>query len=494
MSIKQLILAVGILAASAATAVDDTFPNKDGSGNLLSEDAWGGPVSQNRMKIGAGGTYYADPNGTINGIVIGTTGKVIFDQTKSTQENPLVTLGGGFDIGGKGRNVTFKGGKYDFQNLYTLTYGGYDSYNNNTVLFDGCVITNTKSVLSMTYNGTTLTTWTLTNNAVLHTKGDLKPDYFGNGKTHLYITGGSSVLAEGILKMGVRNDGNVGSVDQKIFVAGAGSQLRFGKKDNASYLSVQFSDCLLDVSDGGSVVHSSNKEFSLGAYTSASNNVIRVRDAGSTANLGTVNFGYTSAASHNRVEALDGANVAISYVGLKDGLDNGFVCSNATITVNNFSQTSATNSYLHVSGDHPHVTLAAANATQQNFKRGFRFIVDLPPNGYTYEDAADCPIKANGQIDGLDATTEFEINGIEEYQKQMIERRIRKAKIKLAYFNSNAYWGQLNTSELKLLDKWNARLPEGAVLSSPNAAAASDRGRTLYLNLEVKLGMMLIFR
>lgn len=493
MSIKQLILAVGILAASAATAVDDTFPNKDGSGNLLSEDAWGGPVSQNRMKIGAGGTYYADPNGTINGIVIGTTGKVIFDQTKSTQENPLVTLGGGFDIGGKGRKVTFKGGKYDFQNLYTLTYGGYDSYNNNTVLFDGCVITNIKSVLSMTYNGTTLTTWTLTNNAVLHTKGDLKPDYFGNGKTHLYITGGSSVLAEGILKMGVRNEGNKGSVEQKIFVSGEGSRLQFGRSGEVSQLSTQFSDVLLEASKGGSIKHV-GKEFVMGAIATASNNIVRVRDPGSSASLGTINFGYTSAASHNRIEALDESSVAITYVNLKDGKGNGFICSNATITVNNFSQTSATNSYLHVSGDHPHVTLTAANATQQNFKRGFRFIVDLPPNGYAYEDAADCPIKANGEIDGLDATTEFEINGIEEYQKKMIERRIRKAKIKLAYFNSNAYWGQLNTSELKLLDKWNARLPEGAVLSSPNAAVVSDRGRTLYLNLEVKLGMMLILR
>lgn len=493
MSIKQVMMAVGILAASVATAVDDTFPNKDGSGNLLSEDAWGGPVSQNRMTIGTGGTYYADPNGTINGIVIGTTGKVIFDQTKSTQEKPLVTMGGSFDIGGTGRKVTFKGGTYDFQNLYTLTYGGYNSYKNNNVLFDGCVVTNVKTSLSMTYNGTDLSTWTLTNNAVLHTKGDLKPDYSGNGKTHLHVTGGSSVWAGGILKMGARNTGDKGSVDQKIFVSGRGSSLRFGESDEGSTLSMQFSDILLEASNGGSIVHS-GRDFTIAATGTASNNVVRVRDAGSSASLGTIYYGYNSASSHNRVEALDGSVVTISTANIKDGSDNGFVCSNATLTINNFSQTSATNSYVHVSGDSPHVTLTAATASRQDFKRGFRFIVDLPPTGYAYADAADCPIKANGKIDGLDATTEFEINGIEEYQKRMIERRVRTERIKIAYLNSNAYWGQLNNSELKLLDKWNARLPEGAVLSSPNAAAASDRGRTLYLDLKVKLGMMLIFR
>ncbi len=291
--------------------------------------------------------------------------------------------------------------------------------------------------------------------------------------------------------MGRRNEGNSGIVDQKVVVSGVGSLLKFGSSSDYSYVGVMYSGVCLEARDGGTVVKT-GKELVIGNAVTASNNVVRAVGAGTMMDLGTIAFGVSSAAHHNRIEALDGATMNVGYISFKSGDSNGMVCSNATLNVTQYVQTSDTNSYLRVQGNHPKAQLSISGK-QYSLKRGFRLIFDLPPDGYAYETADECPVVSYATSDAIDSTTVIEINGIKEYQRGMCRRKLTRERIKLAYLNNNDWWGQINAPMLAI---WNAHLPEGAELSSPMQATDPNdvRGRVLYLTLTAPAGTMVLFR
>lgn len=111
MSIKQLILTVGVLAACVATAASSTFPNSDGSGNIMSRAAWGGAdvPTANTIVVGEG-TYFFDPVGTLGGLKL-SSGTAVFDQTKSTQSDQIMGINGRI-VAADNTTMRFVGGKY----------------------------------------------------------------------------------------------------------------------------------------------------------------------------------------------------------------------------------------------------------------------------------------------------------------------------------------------------------------------------------------------
>lgn len=482
-------LTTGVTMPRQTSAAEANFPNSDGSGNLMSEAAWGGAIpTTDRPKITSSGTYYADPNGTLPGILIGTTGKVVFDMTKSTQAEPKVTMGERFYIGGTGRKVEFIGGTWDFQGQYRIDQGASVLYSDNSVRLDGCNMTNMTHIGFTTWssNNKDATIWTLDNGSTLHTSGNFMPDHSGKSTVYVYVNGGSRVLAGGNLVLGNYANGTstFQTADQRVIVSGTGSLLQFGKSGGESYVGQLYCNSLLEARDGGVILRSDGR-LVLGGGAYATNNVVRATGTGSTATLGDFYFAYNGAASENRVEALDGADVSASYVTFR-GIGNGFTCSNATISIRQFVQHErATNCYVRVQGSSPKVVLSQSGVSQgNNLKQGFRLIFDLPPDGYAYENSGDCPIVANSSATDncLDATTVIEINGIKGYKEGMARRGARKERIKLAYINCTAYYGQSDIDNI--IAGWNAKMPEGATLSTTSRDSA-DRRRSIYL--EVKL-------
>lgn len=491
-------LTTGVTMPHSASAAEAIFPNADGSGNLMSATAWGGAIpTTDRPKITSSGTYYADPNGTLPGILIGTTGKVVFDMTKSTQTEPTVTMSERFYIGGTGRKVEFIGGTWDFQGQYRIDQGQTTLYSGNTVKLDGCNMTNMTHIGFTTWSSqnTEATIWTLDNGSTLHTSGNFTPDHGGRSTVYVYINGGSRILVGGNLVLGNYANGTstFQTADQRVIVSGTGSVLQFGKADGESLVGQIYCNSLLEVRDGGEILRTAGN-FTVGGGAYATNNVVRATGVGSTATLGNLFFGAYGAASNNRVEALDGAEVTASYVTFK-GRDNGFVCSNATITVRQFVQgANATNTFVRVQGNAPKVILSQSGVSQgNNLKQGFRLIFDLPPDGYAYENSGDCPIVANSSATDncLDATTVIEINGIKGYKEGMARRGVRKERIKLAYINCNAYYGQSDIDDI--IAGWNAKMPDGTTLST-TSRDSSDHRRSIYLEVKVDSPTVLSFR
>jgi hypothetical protein len=493
-------IAAGAICPTAATAADVVFPNADASGNLMSATAWGGTVpTTDRPKITKGGTYYADPNGTLAGINIGTTGRVVFDMKKSTQAEPTITMGANFDVSGVGHNVNveFVGGTWDFQGSYRIDKGQWGAYYGNTVRLDGCNMTNMTHI-GFTYaaNGQAPTEWTLDNGSTLHANGNFKPDNDGRSAVHVNVNGGSRILVGDYMMLGY-SSGNISAsqtADQTVIVSGTGSLLRFGKSNNVSYVGEKFCNTLLEARDGGEINRVAG-DFVIGGGAYATNNVVRAVGTGSVATLGNLIFGYSGAASGNRVEALDGAEVTASYVTFSKGRDNGFACSNATITIRQFVQgANVTNSFVHVQGNAPKVILSQSGVTQpNNLKQGFRLIFDLPPDGYAYANAGDCPIVAYSTQpnSGFDATSAIEINGIKEYKAGMARRGVRKERVKLAYIDTSDYYGLSDIDAI--IAGWNATMPEGATLCTTGRNSA-DRNRSIYLEVKLDSPTVLSFR
>lgn len=485
--------AIGFLTVGSGMAADVTFPNADGSGDLMSEAAWNGPVpTADRPKITSAGTYTCSTNGTLPGLTF------TFDGNKTANLNldavRTVKMTGSLYLGAS-KTINFNGGTWDFGGTFGTQRGDYGIVTGVNVVQDGCVITNLSS-FAPCYNPGGLVSWTLKNHSVLHTVGYFRPDDFGNGVVNVLIEDGSCAYAGGALRLGARMSGNRNNVNQFVAVDGVGSFFGFGAANETSYVGQQLCGAYLEVRNGATAKANGTLVVGNGDAepnkSPTSNNVVRVTGAGSTLTTGTVWLGGTANTVDNRFEILDGGRADIAWITWY-GSGNGLICSNGVINVKQTARASGeTNTFVRVRGDHPLVKLSDANVSQANFRNGFRFIVDLPPGGYRYDDASDCPIKSLNEADCVDQTTTFEINGIEAYQERMRAQNVRSERFRLAYIGHNSWYGWFTDAKLA---EWNAKLPEGAVLDSPQSSSAEiGRGRSLYLTIKVKRGFVLVVR
>lgn len=490
----RFVLAVCVvLLMSAAFAADVNFPNSDSSGDLMSEAAWNGPVpASDRPKIASAGTYTCSTNGTLPGLTFTFTGNKTADMNLAADRRVKMT---GHLYLGASKTINFNGGTWDFGGTAGTQAGDYGAVKNVNVVQDACAITNLSN-FAPCYNPSGLVSWKLQNQSVLHTVGYFRPDSSGNGAVNVFIESGSIAYAGGALRLGARNDGNRNDVDQSVVVDGAGTSLGFGASDTTSYVGQQLCGARLEVRNGamakarGTLII--GKGDSVEGKPPTSNNVVRVEGSGSIMSIGTLFVGGSSNTLANRLEVLDGAQVDISYVTWY-GRGNGIICSNGIVNVHqNARSASETNTFVRVQGNRPLVKLSDAGVSQTNYKNGFRFIVDLPEDGYRYDDPDDCPIKSLNSVGCTDETTTFEINGIEAYQERMRRQNVRSERFRIAYIAHNEWNGWLTENKLAEL---NATLPEGAVLDSPQSSDEDiGRGRSLYLTIKVKLGIVLIVR
>lgn len=486
-------VAFGLLTVRPGTAADIAFPNADGSGDLMSATAWGGSIpTTDRPKISAAGSYTCSQDGTLPGLSFGfsnnQTATVTLDADRKIDMTGKLYLG-------SYKTIEFIGGTWDFGERAGIEWGDYGVVKKVSVIQDSCVITNLTTFMP-SYNATELVSWRLTNRSVLHTQGNFKPDYFGNGIYSVRIEDGSSAYAGGILEMGRRNNNNRAAVNQSVVVDGADSTFTFGRAGESSLVGDMLSGAFVEARNGGKVTGKGKIIIGRGnadATAPTTNNVMRAIGSGSSMSLTEVHLGEHANSSSNRIEALDGGQVDISWVSWY-GDGNGLVCSNGVVNIHQSAQyTGNGNSFVRVQGDRPLVKLSDADATQTAFKKGFRFIFDLPANGYQYDSPTDCPIKSLFKNAWDDGTATFEINGLNAYMKRMRAQGVRTERIRLAYFDTNAYDGPLTATRLAAA---NALLPEGVTLSSPGreASASDGIGRSLYLEVTAKLGLVVIFR
>ena len=497
---------LGVLVCTPAQAVvDDEFPNLDGSGDLMSTTAWGGPVSTNRININVEGTYFASTNGTLNGLRINKkNAAVTIDQTKSTETVPIITMGGPITPGDPSsttvvekRRIILKCGIYDFQGANAVSYGNYGMFRGNSYLFDGCVLTNVYAqaggVLAFTHAGAVLTDVTFDNHAALYTTGAFRPDYGYGGLYNVTVKGGSKIVAEGGLVMGLGNPRtSAKSLEQKIFVQGSGTSLLIGSQGKMSWVGQRFADALLEVRDGASMTNRGST-FVIGSYEYATNCVVRASGMETSVFLGETTFGYNGPATDGRVEVLDGASAALGYLSFRSGERHGLIVSNATLSVSQYDQgANASNNYVRVAGSHPRVTLSSGG-TKASFARQFRLIFDLPPCGYEYSEEEVCPIMSYASDNVLfDDTHKVEVNGIDAFLKGMAKRGIYKGRVKLVAIATKQYNGSFPPS---LVEQWNEGLPENARLVAPETPSEfGDRRCVLYLDFNVNAGMVLIVK
>jgi hypothetical protein len=246
-------------------------------------------------------------------------------------------------------------------------------------------------------------------------------------------------------------------------------------------------DNLLSVEDGGLVSLKGTLSLAYdndGNANSSSGNRISVSGAGSRfVTQGEIRLGRgygSSANSNNVVSVSDGAVFTNAAFRLR-GHDNGIVISNATMSTTSggiecieANAGTATNCFVRLQGTSPRLVLAGTSPNC-DFKGSFRFEYDIPDDGY-----ATVPVTLN-EWARMAENTEFVVNGVKELQKAMRKRGIKNASY--ALFKAN---GNLNTGmpTAAMLERWNARLPEGASLSYAS--------RTLTLSVEaVEHGLML---
>lgn len=468
------LMAVGVLALRAA---DIDFPNLDQSGDLMSADAWGRDVpTVDAARITAGGTYVASTNGMLGGLTIGSASKMVFDLTNGDEEDTTITMAGPVKLSATNRKVEFKGGTWDLQGLYGFSMGAWGDLNGNRVTFNGCVITNVSSAYLYYGSATATGYWTLTNSANVFVKGRFEPAFNSVGTMDVVINSGSTLSLGNGFTLGRQDSAKVGTVfHHAIHVSGCGSRFTSVADSGSSTFSVGESagtGSVMEVLDGAAASFSGGWGGILGNAATSNSNVLRVAGCGSKMSIGTLYINKNGGFG-NRLEAYDHGTATVYKVFL-NGMDAQIVASNAVISCSDgIAWASGSDHVIRLSGNCPRISLANG----YSFKNRTQLVFDLDPNGYLDENVAPFYSAAWGSGDG---TEEIIVTGIEEMQKRMVEQRIRRREMKLAFVPSAAW------ATTEAFARWNAHLPEGAELYWSLGY--------ICLRVNVKFGIMLIVR
>ena len=495
-----LVAAATLFAAGAAHGIDVTFSKEDGDLALPAD--WGMeslPDSTNRIAFAASGsamTATASADISYAGIIMKKSNQTVtLDMRDSVSgASPRhVNLTGSVTFGEyHHQTLNIKGGVWDTGNSIITTFGG--SYNN-----------------SRRY-----ATVNITDGALVRTAG-LRGDYSADSHSLFHIAGEGTVVTSGYIsvpfidarydcaeivdgaKVIITNNTNggveIGRRDSYycgLTVSGAGSRLQ-KIRGGTTYLGAKRNHNFLRVENGGEFLQGSGLFYF--AYSdgddanNATNNLISVSGSGSRFVFNAMYFGRGGASalnSHNEMQVFDGGVVTGSIV-YAYGHDNGLVVSNASMVLlanGIVCQESCTNIYLRMQGDRPSFTIPLGGGGNFQFRNSFKFIYDLPLDGYP-ENWIPVNLVKWGTSD---STTEVVVNGIEAVRRRMSARRMSRQSFNLLKTTSGIgeSGGSGSGFTSAMLARWNSYLPEGASLSL--------KGGILTLTVENQIGTMIIVK
>lgn len=336
--------ALAVLSGLGASAVEEiVFPNAAGSGDLTSEESWGGGVPTNkRPNIQQAGDYFFGNDITFAGLRFADFANG--GTATMTATGRKVTLGADLDVRHE-HSVRFEGGLYDFQTLYKSAYGTWNDSESQrwdvNVELDGCVFTNMAGFCTGYYQRSGGNFWTLKNGAGMYVGKEFWLGYDDKGQNTMEVLSGSRLVV-GDASAFPRNGAS--SQDSVLHVSGEGSYFKTG-----SDFSCGAKNFNLLVDDGA------RAEIGGGYwYYKNIGNTIRVDGSASSMAIGPL---YVSSGSvSNRIVATDGATMTLSPVYLNTCDAFGVVVSNATATLNGniIAQENQfpSNCYIRVAGEH----------------------------------------------------------------------------------------------------------------------------------------------
>lgn len=478
---------VAVISPTVSIAADVPLPYSDEVIDLADL----GIDPANRPQIGTANksqtvTAYGDIS-FAGFLMTGLGATVIFDMRDSvTQASPRkINVTGSFsaDANAKDKMQTWiRGGDWDFNNN-DLNFGsaGYANRNGpNLKISDGAVLHGLKS-FSLPYGNPSYSTFEITGEGTVVTAKQVKVDYSSSDQSRMIVADSAEVVvnnpspANGDFRIS-NNGKNCGLIvtNGASFINLSGKTQYLGDKGSGNYLQA-LDGGKVDVKSGVFYIGYSDNSNA----TTANDTLVRSAGTGSEVLLGTVYFGKGTAADGNHgcvMRAEEGGLVLLekAYV---SGHDNGFVVSNGTFETCGSGiiiQSNASNCFLRVSGASPKVVFGFAQNMNYALQCGFKFIVDLPAEGYV---DATVPLIDSNMYGTFDSSVDFIFTGIEEMQENMRQNKIRKRTITV--FDSYSQSGI--TSEM--VKRWNNYLPEDSHLTW-------DGGK-LILEVRVRFGLML---
>ena len=274
---KKLMVGLGVAFATSVSAFAATveFPNKDGSGDLSSADAWGfEPTSDLKPRFiwsNANATYTSLKDMTFAGMefAIGSESPVTFDMTDGTaQADPgprVITLNGNFEASGKSA-MTLKGGLWNVTGLiWPSGYGQKMKLNLDGVRLNA-------GTLSATYGNSDNCLVDIYGQSCV-TTSSLRVQYNHGSGSKVIVRDGSELVAKTEFNTGNSNGRNNG-----LIVTGEGSVFRFIHPTAVTSIGNEGRDSYLLVDDHAYAEFSTMPR--VGVDTIASNGYITVQNGG----------------------------------------------------------------------------------------------------------------------------------------------------------------------------------------------------------------------
>lgn len=452
-------LASGVTTPRPASAADVTFPNSDGSRQILSPAAWGGSVpTTDRPKFnvafGRNTTYLVDRDGSLNGLYIdaGTSandnsawGNISF--TFQFQNDAKLILGGPIRGYRNWSNpdgwatVSFLNGNIDF--------GANDLWSGNQaywtkLIFADCTVTNVDNmfILNQCKHG-----HLVLSNSVVWVNHYLMPTFtLGLTDDRIFINSGSKVSAGQFTMSRSYNGGNVTKHTDGlplVDISGSGTKVVFrGDKSTStrsdgiddevskgySLLASLGSGEIFRIGDGAKVTVESGYAI-IGIKEGANNRVI-VEGDGSELTIDEYAFAWrgnkTTGSTNNYIIVRDGGKLVSGTAGYNSGTgtDNGIICSNGTVITRGpkyYNNNTSNPLTFRMQGDNPSVSFIAGSYSEGAYLTcGLNWVFDLPAGGYR---TGCVPFKFNSTqyltANANSSNLTCEINGLAEFCQDM---------------------------------------------------------------------------
>lgn len=512
MSDTRIIFCALVLASQGLWAIDVTFPNADGQGDLASPASWGLaelPDSTNRVAFGkAGGnvTLTASEDIDFAGIYHnGESRAITLDmRNEKTGANPgprKINMTGPIGFGTSWQaKLYIKGGEWNLNGKSITLFKAYSNVDGLRLgISDGACIYGVGDLVAGIW-GDKVARTDIAGEGTVVTAATFKVGYYDSNNDIATLTDGASLVltgtGNGTLKIADGNSSNCGFV--------ISNNANFVKSNSSfNYLSGKKGNNYLRVLDGSTAIirgssylgHADDPANCAGSH----NNTILVSGASAVTNsnlsVGDIYLGSMTGVdsstfnTNNCIVVRGGAEFRAGVIRLF-GSRNGIVVSNAVVTLtggsgieSGNSSRGCTNCFVRLQGNSPRLIHSSTLTGNSSFDKSFHFIYDLPPDGYA---AGIVPVRLE-RWSKMASSTEFVFNGIEEMQASMRRRHVSKTTYTV-FMASGGVNDSPSGVPQSCLDRCNLNLPQGAKLTG-------NSGRTaLYLTVESLAGTLMIFR
>lgn len=533
MNAKQLLAASAAFVTAAAlphsaTAADITFPNADGSWQILSPDAWGGTVpTTDRPKFSATNpTYYVDRDGSLNGMAIDYKARYGNNSYTFKFENDAKLTLAGTISGTRDWSTSEAGWCSVLFTDGTIDFGGNSMLKASDqaywlkMSFDDCTVTNVENMWMTQYSHDYLTI----SNSTVWVNHVMMPCYTtGKTDTRLFIGGGSKVSAGQFTMSRSYNGGSIGSHTDGlplVDIGGAGTEVVFrgnttsgnrgdGIDDdvNAGHtlLASLGSGEIFRIGDGAKVEVAGEKRAYIGTKQGANNRVI-VEGEGSELTVGEHAFAWkgdkTTGSTNNWVVVRNGGKYvsghAVFYGGT-GGADNGIVCSNGIVVTSGpkyYGDSTNNRLTYRMQGDNPSFSIVVDNFSEGAYlTSGLNWVFDLPAGGYRdgcvpFRFSENQILRSDADSSVLTCT----INGLQEFCNDMRTKDEIQREVTLISGGKFATWSPYSPAKYdEAAARWNNEL-QTIVPNGFKAELVRSGNTTVTLKVKRLLATTVVFR